>query len=69
MTPRVFIDGQHGTTGLRIRELLGSRDDVEIVEIDPALRKDPAARKAVSMQRSWAIYPFPFHPFPNSGGS
>jgi N-acetyl-gamma-glutamyl-phosphate reductase len=43
-TPRVFIDGQAGTTGLRIHELLGGREDLELLEIDPAQRKDPRAR-------------------------
>jgi len=42
---RVFIDGQAGTTGLRIRELLSSRGDLELIEIDPARRKQVDARR------------------------
>lgn len=42
--PRVFIDGQAGTIGLRIHELLGGREDLELLEIDAAQRKDPRAR-------------------------
>jgi N-acetyl-gamma-glutamyl-phosphate reductase len=42
--PRVFIDGQHGTTGLRISALLAARDDLELVQVDAARRKDAAAR-------------------------
>lgn len=41
---KVFVDGREGTTGLEIYERLQKRDDLEILEIDPAKRKDPAER-------------------------
>ncbi len=44
MTFRVFVDGQEGTTGLRIHDILAGRSDLELLQIAPAARKDPAAR-------------------------
>ncbi len=44
MKRAVFVDGQEGTTGLRIREVLAERDDIEVLRIDPDKRKDPAER-------------------------
>ena len=44
MTYTVFVDGQEGTTGLRIHEYLAARRDVEVLRIDPERRKDSAER-------------------------
>ena len=40
MKKMVFIDGQHGTTGLKINERLSGRKDIEVIEITGADRKD-----------------------------
>ena len=43
--PKVYIDGKEGTTGLHIHERLNGRDDIELLRIDEAKRKDPGERK------------------------
>ncbi|MBK1687479.1 N-acetyl-gamma-glutamyl-phosphate reductase [Rubrivivax gelatinosus] len=44
MNYTVYVDGQEGTTGLRIHEYLASRPDIELLKIAPDLRKDAAER-------------------------
>lgn len=45
MPPKIYIDGQAGTTALRVREWLAGRGDLEVITLPEELRKDPAARK------------------------
>ena len=40
MSYKVFVDGQEGTTGLRIHEYLAQRGDIELLQIDASRRKD-----------------------------
>ncbi|MBQ9415501.1 MAG: N-acetyl-gamma-glutamyl-phosphate reductase [Clostridia bacterium] len=55
---QVYIDGQEGTTGLRLREQLGpllDRKEVELLLIPPEKRKDAEARAAM-MESSDATF-------------
>ena len=45
MIKKVFIDGSAGTTGLRIKERLESRNDIELIKLSEENRKDINARK------------------------
>ena len=42
---KIFIDGKAGTTGLRIYERLGGRNDIEMITLSEERRKDEAARR------------------------
>jgi N-acetyl-gamma-glutamyl-phosphate reductase len=45
MKPRIFIDGEHGTTGLQIRARMAGRSDVELLSIPEAERRNGAMRE------------------------
>ena len=47
MKTKVFVDGQEGTTGLRINEYLAKRSDIEMLRIDADRRKDIETRRAL----------------------
>ncbi len=42
---KVFVDGQHGTTGLEIMERLQNRTDLELIEISHEQRRDDNVRR------------------------
>ena len=44
MSVKVYIDGQEGTTGLKILERFEGRNDIEIIRISEEKRKDSAER-------------------------
>lgn len=44
MSVKVYIDGQEGTTGLKILERFKDRNDIELIRISEEKRKDPAER-------------------------
>jgi len=59
MKPRIFIDGEHGTTGLQIRERLAGRDDLEIQSLAMEDRRDNAKRREMLASCDIAILCLP----------
>jgi len=51
---KIFIDGQAGTTGLRIEQRLRERADIALITLPEALRKDTQTRRQ-AMQESHAV--------------
>ena len=43
--PKIYIDGKEGTTGLQIYDRLEKREDIELLLIDEAKRKDTEERR------------------------
>ncbi len=59
MTARVYIDGHVGTTGLRIREWLVGREDLELLTLDEAHRKDAEQRREMLKRADLAVLCLP----------
>ncbi len=59
MAPRIYIDGHVGTTGLRIHEGLAARDDLDLVTLAEAERKDPGARREAIASADLAVLCLP----------
>lgn len=59
MKPRIFIDGEHGTTGLQIRARLAGRDDIELTSIPEAERRNADLREEMLHAADIAILCLP----------
>ena len=56
---KVFIDGQEGTTGLKIVERLKGRTDIELLKIDEEKRKDTEERRKLINASDFTILCLP----------
>lgn len=59
MAAKVYIDGQEGTTGLKILERFKGRNDIELLRIDPEKRKDNDERKRLINASDFTILCLP----------
>jgi N-acetyl-gamma-glutamyl-phosphate reductase len=57
--PKLFIDGEHGTTGLQIRERLAARSDLDFIRLSDAERKDAGRRAEALNESDFAILCLP----------
>jgi N-acetyl-gamma-glutamyl-phosphate reductase len=57
--PCIFIDGHAGTTGLRIRDWLAGREDIDLWTLDEALRKSESARKKAIVEADLTVLCLP----------
>jgi len=57
--PSIFIDGEHGTTGLEIRKRLEGRDDIELISLAHEKRKDTTERKKLLNEANLSILCLP----------
>jgi N-acetyl-gamma-glutamyl-phosphate reductase len=60
-SPKVFIDGSYGTTGLRIREWLADRDDIDVLSLPEEDRRDADARKELLDEADLVVLCLPDH--------
>ena len=58
-TPKVFIDGSSGTTGLRIKDVLATRQDISLSVLPAADRRDPIKRRDAIADADLAILCLP----------
>jgi N-acetyl-gamma-glutamyl-phosphate reductase len=59
MAAKIFIDGEHGTTGLQIRSRMAERRDVELLSIPEAERRNAAMREDLLNSADIAILCLP----------
>ena len=59
MKPKLYIDGEHGTTGLQIRQRIAKRDDLDVLSIPEAERRNQSMREQLLKDADIAILCLP----------
>ena len=59
MKPKIYVDGEHGTTGLQILERLNARTDIELLSMPHEERRNPEARRVLLNEADFAILCLP----------
>lgn len=59
MASKIYIDGHVGTTGLRIRDWLAGREDLELITLSDDLRKNSDARREALLSADIAVLCLP----------
>ena len=57
--PKIFIDGQEGTTGLQIYDRLAAREDIQLLAIDSDKRKDEEERRKLMDEADLVFFCLP----------
>lgn len=57
--PKVYVDGEHGTTGLQILDRLKGRNDIELLSMPHEERRNPEARRRLLNDADFAILCLP----------
>ena len=60
MSVKVYIDGQEGTTGLKIMERFKDRNDIELIRISEEKRKDSAERASLINSADYVFLCLPY---------
>lgn len=55
---KIFVDGQYGTTGLKIHEMLENRDEIELLTINEEDKKNDEVKKELLNSADLVFYVF-----------
>ena len=57
--PKIYVDGEHGTTGLQILDRLKNREDIQLLSMPHEERRNPEARRALLNEADFAVLCLP----------